>query len=505
MKVRTSLFLLSALFVMLIVTLGLVMFSTSDLISREVTDSGAATRVIKDVLELNTVTYEYLTRHEERMQQQWLLKYDTLGKLLEGMKEAETHPEHLSRLESITSDYESLGDLFSQLQANWAERERLIEENRPQAEIDLSLASESRLSTQALMRSQRVASQAFEFSDVMEQRIALVQQRTNSIALFSIIGFAILSFCISFLTTRAIAGPLNELVKGAEAIGKGNLKHRVDIKTRNEIGELASAFNQMTERRQQAEETLKEYSERLEEMVEERTKELRDAQEELVRKEGLAILGQLAGGVAHELRNPLGVISNAVYYLKTILPDADETTKEYLEIVSSEVHHGEKIVSALLDLSRTKLAEREEVAVSDLIVSLLEEQPPPEEVKVTTQIASDLAPVFVAPLQIGQVLANLVTNAYDAMPEGGEVFIRAEEEKNQVHLSVTDTGSGISNENMKRLFEPLFTTKARGIGLGLAVSKNLVEANGGSIEVESEEGKGSTFTLRLPIGGGTEK
>jgi signal transduction histidine kinase len=113
--------------------------------------------------------------------------------------------------------------------------------------------------------------------------------------------------------------------------------------------------------------------------------ELRDAQEQLIRKERLAILGQLAGGVGHELRNPLGVISNAVYYLKTTLPDADETTKEYLEMISAEVHDAEKIVSDLLDLSRTKPAESEEIAVSQLVTQVLDSQPPPKKVKVTTK------------------------------------------------------------------------------------------------------------------------
>jgi len=269
----------------------------------------------------------------------------------------------------------------------------------------------------------------------------------------------------------------------------------------------------MTER-QRAGEALKEYLERLEEIVEQRTKELQDAQEELVRQERLAMLGQLAGGVGHELRNPLGVISNAVYYLQTILPDTDETTKEYLEMISSEVSHGEKIVSDLLDLSRAKPAKREEIAVSTLVARLLKKQPPPEKVKVTTRTASDLPPIFVDPRQIEQVLTNLVINAYQAMPEGGRLTIEARAEKGQVYLSITDAGCGISQENMERLFEPLFTTKAKGIGLGLAVSKNLVEANGGSIEVESpsteyipseaeglrigEEGQGSTFTVILP-------
>jgi PAS domain S-box-containing protein len=268
-------------------------------------------------------------------------------------------------------------------------------------------------------------------------------------------------------------------------------------------------LSDITERKR-AEEALKEYSERLEEMVEERTKELRDAQEELVRKGKLAILGQLAGGVGHELRNPLGVISNAVYFLQMTLPDADETTataKEYLEIISEEVRNSSKIISDLLDFSCTRMPEREEIAVSELVAEVLEKRPPPEGVEVTTRIAPDLPPVYVDPRQMGLVLVNLVVNAYQAMKEGGALTIKTSEVSEKlpkskwIALSVSDTGCGISQEHMKKLFEPLFTTKARGIGLGLATSRILVEANGGSMEVESEEGKGSTFTVRLPTRG----
>lgn len=241
------------------------------------------------------------------------------------------------------------------------------------------------------------------------------------------------------------------------------------------------------------------HSERLEEMVEERTKKLRDVQDQLIRKEKLSVLGQLAGGVGHELRNPLGVISNAIYYLKMVLPDADETVKEYLDTISSEVDRSTIIVSDLLDLSRSRPAEREQIAVSELINQALDRNSPPDEIEVAIEIPSDLPSLFAEPHQIGQVFNNLIINAYQAMPDGGKLTINAKAQKDKVCLSITDTGSGISEDNKKNLFEPLFTTKARGIGLGLAVSKNLVEANEGNIEVESEEGKGSTFTVILPV------
>jgi len=252
----------------------------------------------------------------------------------------------------------------------------------------------------------------------------------------------------------------------------------------------------------------------------------KEMQERLVRSEKLAILGQLAGGVGHELRNPLGVISNAVYFLQMTLPDADETTSEYLGIISSEVRDAEKIVADLLDFSRTRTPDREEIAVSDLVTQVLGKRPPPEGVQVTTEIGPDLPPVYVDPRQMGQVLTNLVTNAYQAMPEGGRLTIHVSEGEGIerpgddlpvppspcLRVSISDTGCGIPHENLEKIFEPLFTTRAKGIGLGLAVSKNLVEANEGSIAVESpstalgtgragEVGKGSTFTVRLPLAG----
>ena len=293
-----------------------------------------------------------------------------------------------------------------------------------------------------------------------------------------------------------------QYLKDGEEFSVHTVKTPVFDDEGNAIG-ILGIFWDITER-VRAEEALQKHSERLEEMVEERAKALQDAQEQLIRKEKLALLGQLAGGVGHELRNPLGVISNAVYYLKTVLTDADETTREFLDIISAEVRNSTKIISDLLDFSRTRLPDREEVAVSELVVEVLKKRPPSEEVEVIiTQIASDLPLVYVDPQQMVQVLGNLVVNAYQAMKEGGNLTISAQAEEGQVTLSVADTGCGIPEENMTQLFQPLFTTRARGIGLGLAVSKSLVEANGGSIEVISEVGKGSTFTVRLPLAGGT--
>ena len=267
--------------------------------------------------------------------------------------------------------------------------------------------------------------------------------------------------------------------------------------------------------RKRAEEDIRKLNEELEMKVEERTSELLDAQEELVRKEKLATLGQLSGSVGHELRNPLGVMSNAVYYLKTVMSGSDETAKENLNIIKSEIDNSERIISDLLDFSRVKTPQAEISRVDELIQQSLGKCAVPANVTLRLDMPDTLPVVNIDPLHIEQVINNLVTNAMQAMPDGGELRIAARwvgaglapaqsgypqgiPLQDCVEVSVTDTGEGISPENMKKLFQPLFTTKARGIGLGLTVVKNLIEANGGRIEVKSELGKGTTFTVVLP-------
>jgi len=231
--------------------------------------------------------------------------------------------------------------------------------------------------------------------------------------------------------------------------------------------------------------------------------EIRLLNEELGRKGKLALLGQVAGSVGHELRNPLGVMSNAVYYLQNALPDADEGTKEYLNIIKEEIVSSERIVSDLLDSVRTQPPQPELVEIAKLIDQTLRKYTMPQIVTVKLEIPATLSPLSVDPRQMRQVFRNLISNGVEAMPEGGTLEIQATENKQDrnIIISVRDSGSGIAPEMIHNLFQPLFTTKARGIGLGLVVVKNLVVANGGSIDVQSTLGKGTVFTVTLPNGG----
>jgi len=235
---------------------------------------------------------------------------------------------------------------------------------------------------------------------------------------------------------------------------------------------------------------------RTQEALADRTRALEAAQEELVRKERLAMLGQLAGGVSHELRNPLGVIKNSAYYLRMLLPD-DERMQKHLAIVEREVATATRIVTDLLDFARVTPPTRIATDLSALARETLERVSLPQEVTVSLDLADDLPSLMLDPEQVGLVLGNLIRNAAQAMPEGGTLTLGTAAAGGGAAVAVADTGVGIAPEHLEKIFEPLFTTKARGIGLGLAVARGLVEANGGKIAVQSAPGRGSRFIVHF--------
>jgi len=231
--------------------------------------------------------------------------------------------------------------------------------------------------------------------------------------------------------------------------------------------------------------------------------ELREAQEQLIRSEKLAAIGQLASGVGHELRNPLGAIKNAVFYVKrrvtkTDLPATEPRVVEFLNIIDEEVDAANKVITDLLGFSRVAKPTVSPVNVAGVIEDALRHTPQPENIDLVKHIDDNLPMVTVDADQIRQVFINIILNAQQAMSEGGHLDIRTRSKEKYVEVEFTDTGSGIPESVMNKIFDPLFTTKAKGIGLGLSVCKSILEKHGGGIRVESEAGRGTTFVISLP-------
>jgi PAS domain S-box-containing protein len=223
-------------------------------------------------------------------------------------------------------------------------------------------------------------------------------------------------------------------------------------------------------------------------------------QERLVRQEKLAVLGQLANGVGHELRNPLGAIKNAAYFLNMVLEKPEPEVKETLKILEKEVAASEKIINSLLDFARIRPPIKREVDIKEIMQEVLSRINVPENIEVKSQVDESFPTIMADPGQLGQVFENIILNALQAMPEGGQLIVKSEvPDPGWAAVSFVDTGVGIPQENLGKIFEPLFTSKPKGIGLGMAITKTYVEGHGGCIDVQSEVGKGSTFTVKLPI------
>jgi len=243
---------------------------------------------------------------------------------------------------------------------------------------------------------------------------------------------------------------------------------------------------------------VEEWNRDLEKRVRERTAELRETQDQLLRSERLATIGKLGAGVAHELRNPLGVINNSVYYLRARLGDNDSKVSKHLGIIGREVETANGIITDLMGFVKSDQVKRSSVRPELLIQRSLERAMLPDEVCVHTHLAEDLPPLLVDTDKIEQIFINLINNAAQAMPGGGELYVSAELQDNYVEFVFRDTGMGIPVDDLQKIFEPLFTTKAKGIGLGLSIVKLLVEAHQGEIKVKSKGGEGASFIVRLP-------
>jgi len=323
---------------------------------------------------------------------------------------------------------------------------------------------------------------------ILEEKFMDMRQRAIAIFLgITLVGMTIALIVSSFLA-KSILQPIKRLVFASHQLAKGNLEHEVELNSKDEIGELGETFNFMAASLKQRDERLKEY-----------------AAQQIMKSERLATLGQLAAGVAHEINNPLGaVLMYSHLSLEEMEPQDPRRTN--LEKMVAEATRCKDIVRRLLDFARQTEPKVEELNVNEILqrtLSLVENQALFQNVKINRMLSPSLPKALMDGGQIQQVFTNIIINAAEAINGEGQLSIatRTASDGQSIEIEFTDTGCGISQENLEKIFDPFFTTKqvGHGTGLGLSVSYGIIARHKGTIDVKSELGKGSTFTVRLPL------
>ena len=327
---------------------------------------------------------------------------------------------------------------------------------------------------------------------------------TRSMFAYTVLAALVVSLLTGCLTWWMVGRPLRLLKRGTEHLADGDLGSHVELDSADEIGDLAASFNSMSEQLAEARGTL-------ELRVEQKTRELKNAHVQMLQAEKLASIGKLAAVVAHEINNPLaGVLVYAKLLRKWANAGADPARvgemREALQIMESEVLRCGEIVRNMLTFARAtpmNLEWNELNRIAERCVRLVQHKLQLANIQAHIEVPDDLPPVWCDAGQIEQLLLALVINAIEAMPRGGNLWLRAHVAgPEHIELQVEDDGPGIPPEFQSRIFEPFQTMKeSGGVGLGLAVVQQIVERHQGRIELRSEVGRGTTFLITLPLGG----
>jgi len=313
---------------------------------------------------------------------------------------------------------------------------------------------------------------------------------------------------------RVVGEPIKALKNGTEHLSQGNLGYQIEVQSHDEVGDLAHSFNEMSLQLRAANEEIVTWAKTLEDRVEQKTRELNRAHDHLLHSERMASIGKMAAVVAHEVNNPLsGILTYAKLIRKWVGTGQTEHEKreeaiECLELIAAESRRCGDLIKNLLTLSRTapmNVQSTDVHAVIDRCLLLVRHQLELGGVEVQLHYAKDLPRVPCDPAQIEQVFLALIMNARDAMPRGGNLWIetRVSNDESEIEIQVRDDGAGIDPEVLPHIFEPFLTTKesGHGVGLGLAISRGIVERHNGRIVVQAELGRGTTFTVTLPSQG----
>lgn len=342
-----------------------------------------------------------------------------------------------------------------------------------------------------------------------------MRRNTLNVAGFAVGFIVIAAFALGVLVHRLVYVPLRDLEAGAKRLATGDLGESIPVRSADEFGQVAAAFNAMTVALRDSRRELTEWAHKLEEKVEERTRKLRAAEAGAAEREKLASVGLLAAGIAHELNNPLTGILTFSHMIRKKLPDGSQDAED-LDLVIRETKRCATIIRRLLDFARQRPPEKKFADLNRVIadtVHLVERPANLHDIQIAQELDPGLPQVWIDEDLVKQVVMNVLVNAQHAIADKGSITIRSRRLPQprspepgappvaMVEVSIADTGCGIGEQDLKRIFDPFFTSKGvgKGTGLGLSVSHGIVKAHGGAIEVESTLGEGSTFHVYLPM------
>ena len=459
---------------LLVFSLALIIIAVSiAVISQEVnktrTQENLAYTIVQGASDLTYLSNDYVIYQGDQQLSQWQTRYTSFSQDVSNLNEDTQGQQEL--VSDIVANQQRMKTVFDSIVAT------IKNQNANPAEtLSAIQVSWSRISIQT----QAVSSDGTRLAQLLRNQVDQLNT-FNSVLIFAIVGtFSAFLGVVYVQAFRRTLKAISELREGAAVIGSGNLDHKLEDSKKDEIGELSHTFNQMADN------------------LKSKTKQLQDS-------ERLAAIGATAGMVGHDIRNPLQAITGDLYLVKTELdelPDHQQKKNalESLDEIQNNIDYINKIVADLQDYARPLKPRTQETSIKSVINETLKKNGIPKEIKLTIEVEDKAERIMADPDYLKRIFSNLTLNAVQAMPNGGTLTIRAfaDMETNDVLITVKDTGVGIPEDVKPKLFTPMMTTKSKGQGFGLAVVKRMAEGLGGTVTFESQEGKGTTFTVRLP-------
>ena len=483
MNIKNKLYISAGISIVLVVALVSVVLVTSGRIAEENKKHQLLMDVYESVSELDIVTYDYLLHREERMEHQWNMKHDSLGEILDGLAEEEG-------LKSIRADYATLGNLFSQITANYEEGQKYIREGASQEKIDAITGLEERLVAQLLITSHSIITDASRLAEEAHTEATEAQRVAANLTLTSMIILAITVTTSSLLIARSISKPLTRLADYSRRVGEGEYTADIEIKGKDEVASVASDVKSMVGQ-------LQKHREHLEELVEERTSELTAVNKELE---------AFSYSVSHDLRAPLRSIDGFSQILIEDYPDKlDEQGKDYLNRVRSASQRMAQLIDDMLKLSRVTRSEmrRETVDLSALAQSIVEEL---QETQPERQVDFAIAPGLTSngdSQLLRQLMENLLSNAWKFTGHHPQARIEfgATQVDGKEAFFVRDNGVGFDMAYADKLFGVFQRLHSQeefpGTGVGLATVQRIAHRHGGQVRAEGKVEEGATFYFTL--------